>query len=211
MNARLLALLLGVGCGAKDDAGSPPTDTDTDTDTDSDTDADTDTVTDSDTDTDAPTFTFSPADPSTYLRVDRMGLPGVNTAVITSKDQYNAANPIDDVAGVFAGEITSNLEDLHQALDDDLTAISYFPCAVAVCLAQAGPLVLPDAIAIDTTLGPGFPNGRRLDDPAVDLLLAAVLLDLSIEPLTAFAGIPLNPPANDVPTLAAFPYLAPAH
>jgi hypothetical protein len=57
-----------------------------------------------------------------------------------------------------------------------------------------------------------YPNGRTLTDPVVDITLAAVLLQLGPEqPLGLFASLPLNPPENDVPFEAAFPYLAPPH
>jgi hypothetical protein len=35
-----------------------------------------------------------------------------------------------------------------------------------------------------------------------------VLLDLGVHPVTFFAELPLGPPANDVPFLKDFPYLA---
>lgn len=71
-------------------------------------------------------------------------------------------------------------------------------------------LVVPDSLAIDLDAPPGFPNGRQLTDPVIDLTLAVLLLDLRQEPVTRFVNLPLNPPANDVPFRAAFPYLAPA-
>ena len=69
-------------------------------------------------------------------------------------------------------------------------------------------LVIPDSIAIDLGAPSGFPNGRRLTDPVIDLTLAVIFLDLKREPVTRFVDLPLNPPANDVPFRPAFPYLA---
>lgn len=71
-------------------------------------------------------------------------------------------------------------------------------------------LVVPDTVTIDLSQPPGFPNGRRLEDPVIDLTLAALFLDLTKEPVTRFVAMPLNPPSNDVPFRDAFPYLAPA-
>ena len=62
-------------------------------------------------------------------RVDRMGMPAVATAVITSKNAYNQANPSDDAAGVFVSEIVANVGAIHAALDDDLTSLGLTPCA----------------------------------------------------------------------------------
>ena len=149
------------------------------------------------------------ADPSEFSRVDRMGMPAIGTAVITSKDAYNLANPTDDAAGTFVGEIVNNIDFLHGALDDDLIGLGLKPCATADCVNQAAPFVVPDVITIDTSQPAGFPNGRRLSDPVIDVTLALVLLDLGTHPVTTLVGV--NPTANDKPFLDDFPYLRPAH
>jgi hypothetical protein len=71
-------------------------------------------------------------------------------------------------------------------------------------------LVVPDTVTINLAAPSGFPNGRRLTDPVIDLTLAAIFLDLTKHPVTALAAIPLNPAANDLPFRPAFPYLAAA-
>ena len=154
-------------------------------------------------------YAFSTQPATAYQRVDRMGMPAVATAVITSKDAYNAADPADDAAGAFVAEITANVAALHSALDDDLSAAGLTPASDGV--GQAAPLVVPDTLAIDTTQPAGFPNGRRLADPVIDVTLAVVLLDLSVHPASTLASLPLNPPANDRAFTPAFPYLAPPH
>jgi hypothetical protein len=164
-----------------------------------------------DNDTEAGEFAFSTAARTDYVRSDRLGMPGVNTAVIASKDAYNAADPENDED--FAPEIVAAVEFLHSALDDDLDAAGLIPCAPADCVAVAAPLVIPDVITIDPSQPSGFPNGRRLAEPVLDVVIALLLLDLT-EPgqtPTTLAELPLNPPANDVPFDAAFPYLAPPH
>lgn len=158
-------------------------------------------------------FDFDDTPPDQLTQVDRMGMPAINTAVISSKDKYNQADPATDAAGDFVDEIVANVDGLHMALDDDLTGLMLTPCATMDCVGQAAPLVVPDVIGIDPTMPAGFPNGRLPADPVIDVTLALVLLDLTVkgQDVGLFAGLPLNPPANDVPFEADFPYLAPAH
>ncbi|NVB39350.1 DUF4331 family protein [Pseudenhygromyxa sp. WMMC2535] len=202
------------GEGNDDEVGDTTTDTTTDagTDTDSDTettDSGTDTDTDSDTDTGEDPFVFDESAPEAYSQVDRMGMPAINTAVITSKDAYNADSPESDIQGDYAGEISDNLTAIHSILDDDLISLALVPCAVDDCLGQAGPLVIPDTLKLDLETTAGFPNGRRLSDPVMDVTLAVVLLDFTIPGQDAAALVgALNPTENDVPFLDEFPYLA---
>lgn len=156
-------------------------------------------------------FDIADDDPSAYSRVDRMGLAGVNTALITSKDAYNQADPAGDAD--FVPEITAAVTALHDALDDDLVAAGLVPCAPKACLGVAGPIAVPDTLKIDPSMPSGFPNGRRLEDPVMDIILAVLLLDMEADgqdPGT-LAGLPLNPAANDLPFPGTFPYLAQPH
>lgn len=157
-------------------------------------------------------FMFDDADPASLSQVDRMGMPAINTAVITSKDKYNQATPADDVMGTYVPEIIANLTGLHAALDDDLAGFGLTPCVAGMsCVDQAGPLVVPDTLKLSLGGTAGFPNGRKLADPVMDVTLAVVLLDLEVHDAGTLAGVPLNPPANDVAFLADFPYLAAPH
>lgn len=175
-------------------------------------DADNDVV---DTDTDAGTgdsmdaFVFSEDDATAYAQVDRVGMPAVVVALIASKDAYNMASPENDAD--FADEIVASVQAVHDALDDDLTGAGLTPCEPAACVDAAAPFVIPDVLAIDATQDSGFPNGRRLPDPVMDVTLALVLLDLQTHAVTTLADLPLNPPTNDVSFESSFPYLAPAH
>lgn len=87
---------------------------------------------------------------------------------------------------------------------------------VSPCLSQAvggttvAGLVVPDTVKINLAAPSGFPNGRRLPDPVIDVTLAVLFLDLTRHPATTLAGVPVNPAANDLPFLATFPYLAAA-
>lgn len=161
-------------------------------------------------------FVFDDTPPDQMVQLDRMGMPAVATAVISAdmKDAYNEASPTVDATDAFVPDIVANVVGLHAALDDDLTTAGFIPCEPNLCAAQAAPLVIPDTLKIDVSQTSGFPNGRRLEDPVVDITLAVVLLDLS--PMTgqtaaSFAGLPLNPTENDKPFLADFPYVAEPH
>ena len=72
-------------------------------------------------------------------------------------------------------------------------------------------LIVPDTLKLDLTRPALFPNGRKLEDPVIDITLAALFLDFTVtgqSPMT-FANLPLNPPANDKPFSSTFPFLAP--
>ncbi len=221
-----------------------PTTTDPDTtDTDPTSDTDTDTGdTDTDTDTDAidpDDYNFREDAADAYTRVDRMGFPALNTALIAdeNKDAYNAGSPADDVAGTFAGDAVGTLQFLHGSFDpgstglnDDLVLANTLlgtdltPCGATVmnnsCLLQAVPLAFPDVLLLNTGETTGFPNGRTLEVPVIDVILAAVLIEAeTIADLLVFADLDpaddevhgLSQSPNDVAFPGAFPYLAPAH
>lgn len=158
-------------------------------------------------------FVFDETTPDKLTQIDRMGMPAIATAVISSglKDMYNASTPEDDAMGVYVADIVANVTGLHAALDDDLTGLGLTPCMAMDCVNQAAPLVVPDVIKIDVSMPSGFPNGRKLADPVIDVTLAVVLLDLKVHAVDLFATLPLNPPKNDVDFLPDFPYLADPH
>ncbi len=184
--------------------------------------------------------------PTAYTRVDRMGMPAVATALVLDparKDVYNDASPEDDLALMFATDILGGLGTLHGALDDDLTGLTppLVPCSmtmtrdldgsgplppVPLCAAQtyapSAPvvsLILPDAVTVRPALPAGFPNGRRLQDPAVDVTLAVILLDVESTPGQSAASFidtttgegALSQFRNDATFLTEFPYFAEPH
>lgn len=164
-------------------------------------------------------FAFSDAAFTDYTRVDRMGMPAVATVLIASKDSYNTSSPTDDAAGTFVPEIITSLTTLHDALDDDLQGLSLTPCTMVgdgsgTCVTTAAPFIVPDTISIDTSAAAGFPNGRLLTDPVIDVTLALALLELTGDPaphaVTDLVGV-LNPAANDLEFNADFPFLADPH
>ena len=159
----------------------------------------------------AGSFEFATDAPDAYTRVDRAGMPAIGTAVIASKDDYNQDGPTEDAAGTWVEEITASVTAFHDALDDDLMGLGLTPCAVDTCIEQAAPLVVPDTLKVDPEMPAGFPNGRMLPDPVIDVTLAVVMLDLSVHTATTLAEVPLNPPANDVAFSAEFPYVGEPH
>lgn len=168
-------------------------------------------------------FDFRTDAADAYTRVDRMGMPAVSTALLTDKDAYNDANPADDANGDFVTEIVTNLTALHGALDDDIDGAGLTACvmddtdndSLPDCVGQevlpGGPtvagLVLPDTLKIDPAAPAGFPNGRQLEDPVMDVILSVIFLDMTVHGPTTLVGI-LNPAANDVAFPGTFPYVA---
>ena len=116
-----------------------------------------------------------------------MGNPAVNTVFIPAplKDAYNFGIPQND-ARDFAPTILQTLASFGTNAAN--TAIL---ASVAV----------PDTLKFDVTKPDGFPNGRKLDDRVIDIILSLVLN----KPTTD------GTPGNDVPFLTDFPYLAPPH
>lgn len=170
-------------------------------------------------------FVF-PTEPfDAYTQIDRHGAVEAGTAGIAAalglgfggedlsiRDEYNASNPVEDAAGMWLSEIGASVTFFHEAFDDDLMMLGLTPATVQETVDQAGPVIVPDTIKYDPSKPTGYPNGRALTDPVVDITLAAVLLKLGpTQPLTLFADLPLNPPENDVPFKAEFPFLAPPH
>lgn len=181
-------------------------------------------------------FQFNETPFDQYTQVDRQGFPAVNSGLnlLGDKDAYNAGSPADDASLMFAGFILESLETLHlgdpanqvannTGLDDDLMALNLTPCVTPplpmdTCDDQGGPFAIPDVIEVNLDLPAGFPNGRRLEDRVMDIILAVILLDLSVHGLDTFVdlnqdgtNISLNPLENDVAFNADFPYLADPH
>lgn len=173
-------------------------------------------------------FQFATALPTDYVKKDRMGMPAVATVLIKNKSDYNTSTPEDDVAFKFAAEILESLTALHTALDDDLVGLGLTPCSMEDTDKDGLPncadqevapglpvvsLVVPDTLKIDPTAPAGFPNGRRLADPVVDITLSVIMLDLTTHAANALVGV--NPKTNDKGVegafLSEFPYVHPPH
>jgi hypothetical protein len=70
-------------------------------------------------------------------------------------------------------------------------------------------ILIPDVLVLDLSQPAGFPNGRKFDDPVIDLEFAALFLDLRTQPVTTFVNRVLNPFVFDQPLRTTFPYYAP--
>lgn len=165
-------------------------------------------------------FVFRTEPYEAYVRVDRMGVAAVATLVLpagATRDRFNDGEPRDD--GDFSGDIVPRLNKIHFELDDDLLAAGLTPCDLGTCIEQAVPGIVPDVIHLVLAEPDAFPNARTLADPVVDRLVAIALLDLTTPgacgntacSVSTFENQPLNPPANELPLLADFPYFAPPH
>jgi hypothetical protein len=140
-----------------------------------------------------------------FVQVDRMATPAVNTALIpfARKNEYNAATPEDDAAGVFADDIVAALT----ALGTNATNIGILANVAVV----HGDYLRLNLSKTNTSLGvgedvtdagyAGFPNGRRPGDDVIDTLL------FFITNQTLTTGDHVD--TNDVPFGSTFPFFAP--
>ncbi len=133
-----------------------------------------------------------------WVNVDREGVPAVNVALVpfNLKNTYNAANSVDDANGRFAPGIVDTLQNFYRT---DPTSIGIL-AKVAVA---RGDILRLDLTVANTGTNPeaSFPNGRRLTDDVIDILL---FLINNRQPL----GDNCN--GNDMPFRTTFPFLAPS-
>jgi len=141
-----------------------------------------------------------------FRQVERMGNPAVNVALIpfNRKDEHNFATPVDDANGQFADDIVATLKAL--GTNDANIAI------LADVVVTNGDYLRLDLTKPNNSLGVeeritdpgyvGFPNGRRLGDDTVDVLLYFITNQ------TILTGDNVN--SNDVPLGDKFPYFAPS-
>lgn len=137
-----------------------------------------------------------------FKQVDRMGNPAINVALIpfNRKNEYNASDTRDDAKGKFAKDIVGTLKALGTN-DANINALA----SIAVTHG--------DFVRVDTSIansghgggdnsGAGFPNGRRLKDDVIDILLNVITNGAITQ------GDHVD--ANDVPLHDTFPFLAPS-
>jgi hypothetical protein len=134
-----------------------------------------------------------------WVNVDREGVPAVNVALVpfNLKNTYNAATSVDDANGKFAPGIVDTLENFYRT---DPTSVAIL-ANVAV---NRGDILRLDLTVQNTGTNPqaSFPNGRRLIDDVIDILLTLIN---NRQPL----GDSVN--GNDLPFRSTFPFLAPSH
>lgn len=180
-----------------------------------------------------------------YVQVDRVGLPRTAHLLIEDHQTYNTATPVEDADAMFRDEIDASMARYHRngGIVPELQDLGYETCDLTLeCNRQVYTYVIPDVIAFDfaDSEPQGFPNGRLLDDRAIDMTFVILWLDInnrllegnedvSGHFLDAFfdlgavsaetAGetdgpsgpVSLNPAQNDLEFPGEFPYLAPAH
>ncbi len=137
-----------------------------------------------------------------YIQVDRAATPAVNTALIPfpRKNEYNAATPLDDQNGLFAGDIVATLT----ALGTNSTNIGIL-ASVAVANGDFMRLNLdtPNSSLgfgerVTTPNYTGFPNGRRPGDDTIDVLMYFITNQAIL------MGDNVN--SNEVPPSERFPF-----
>ncbi len=139
-----------------------------------------------------------------FRTMDRMGVPAVATALVpfAKKNRYNAASTTDDAKGEFAPDIVATLTALG-------TTNPYVSILASVAVLNGDILRLNLAVpnsgvgrGLPPTAAPdAFPNGRRLHDDVIDILLTLIANGSSLGD---------NVDANDVPFRTEFPFLAPS-
>jgi hypothetical protein len=137
-----------------------------------------------------------------FKQVDRMGNPAVNVALIpfADKSAFNGGTPVDDAKGKFANDIINTLKSFgtDQAHIDALAAVAVTKgdyLHLDLRIPNSGP-------EGGTNPQAAFPNGRRLADDTIDILLTIIN-----------NGSPLgdNANASDIPPQDQFPFLALPH
>jgi hypothetical protein len=150
-----------------------------------------------------------------FRTIDRMGNPAVNVALVPfdRKNEYNAASPKDDISGKFADDIVATLKAL--GTDDPHIGV-----LASVAVAFGDLLIFNPTLTNSAgdqkgggdptaTRANGFPNGRRLRDDVIDILLTLIANGNPFDGNTA-NDLGDNVNANDVPLQDTFPFLAPS-
>jgi len=141
------------------------------------------------------------------VQVDRMGRPGINTALIPPvprtdssrgdrRNAFNAGVPGDDVRDFFddMAAVLTNPNGPYRRSQADANALANF--------------LLPDILTYDSSASEGFPNGRRLRDGVIDIELG-LLTNGRVTSMNVFDDNGTRITDGTMGTTAAFPYLAP--
>ncbi len=165
-----------------------------------------------------------------WVQVSRLGNPLINEAVIPlgKKDKFNRTTPDNDAAnfGEFAlepelaavlnalfnvGAPETGRTDIVQALFQGLPGLNEHsgknagtPVDTIKVNLGTAPATTPSRFGVIGGDTAGFPNGRRLGDDVVDIVLQVVAGILVDNPVPLGDGVDVN----DKPFLGTFPYLA---
>src|SRR6476469_2307507 len=133
-----------------------------------------------------------------WTNVDRMGNPAVNVALVpfNQKNAHNAGSPVDDANRRFWPGIQDTLQNFYHT---DATSTAVFENLIV----KRGDYLRLDLTVPNTGTNPEaqFPNGRRLTDDVIDILLFLINNRQDLKD---------NVNGNDVPLRTSFPFLAPS-
>ncbi len=139
-------------------------------------------------------------------RVDRMGIPAINTALIPhdQKDAFNQGSPATDAA-TFRSVAQSTIQTLRAAVDPIFGTPEDGGPLGNLTPQQVATVLIPDIVTIDFSKPVQFPNGRRLQDDVIDTALGVVLNR------GGSGGISDAIDSNDVAFMSTFPFEASPH
>jgi hypothetical protein len=161
------------------------------------------------------------------------GAGNVFNSFDNQRDAFNRGDPVNDARDfafmMTVGPQVNALANYHFKLGPQLRSLSLVPCSretvvqprsisdidLTTCATQVAPVIFPDVLTLDPNVTASWPNGRTFDDPVVDRLLAAALLDITSAPgqtLNSLVGV-INPVTDETGTAspAKFPHLRAAH
>ena len=137
-----------------------------------------------------------------WKQVDRMGNPAVNVALIPflKKSAYNASTPQEDAKGKFASDIIATLklfgtDDAHISALANVAVLKGDYIRLDLTKPNSGPMG-------GTNPGAAYPNGRRLADDTIDIILTIIANGATLGDGTD---------ASDIPPQDQFPFLALPH
>jgi hypothetical protein len=141
------------------------------------------------------------------VQVDRMGRPGINTALIPPvprtdssrgdrRNAFNAGVPSDDVRDFLDDMVAvlTNPNGPYRRIQADANGLANF--------------LLPDILTYDSSAADGFPNGRRLRDGVIDIELN-LLTNGRVTSMNVFDDNGTRITDGTTGTTAAFPYFGP--
>lgn len=145
-----------------------------------------------------------------FSRLDRVGIPLVNSALIpyNKRNRYNSASTVQDANGRFEDDIVASLRGLN-------TDPQNIELITQLAVRNGDMLRLDTTRANVGTQGgdnrdAGFPNGRRLADDPIDIIVNVIANQLFVDAAGALGPVDgVN--RNDKQFADVFPFLAPPH
>lgn len=135
-------------------------------------------------------------DAPSFVQIERMGLPAINTVLIRTGDTAAAKGALKDAFN--HGEPAGDLKDFKAEVTKQALLLNNDPAYTD----QIVGVLLPDVLTLDVTSTAGFLNGRRPQDDVIDA-------ELNVLTHGAVTSDGVN--ANDKAFLTDFPFFAPPH